>query len=111
MEKGEIWVSDFWDGRNGALIGDSIEKNVWECKYLIKVSATEYAFDAGGRRSSRIDPSEFYTGEGQLFEDMFSKFYHKVTGIRIVPKPSVIPVTTSNFSDLDDTNYTVIEMP
>jgi len=90
MKTGEVWISDFWDGRNGVLIGSQVEPNVWECTYLLRVSEKEYAKDEGGRVSSRIDPSAFYTGEGQLYEEEFSKFYHSVEGIKIVPMPEFV---------------------
>jgi hypothetical protein len=91
MQKNEIWVSNFWDGRNGVLVGDRVEPNVWECIYLIRVGEREFAKDEGGRVSSRIDSSAYYMGEGQILEEEFSKFYHKDTHAKIVPRPEIIP--------------------
>ena len=83
MQKGEIWVSDFDEGKAGYLIGACVEPGVWERTSLIKIKNGEYALDKGGRVSSRIDPAAYYTGEGQLFEYEFSKFHHKVEGLKI----------------------------
>ena len=96
MQKGEIWISDFDGGKTGYLIGDSVEPNVWGHVSLIKVKDGEYTINKGGRVSSRIDPSAYYTGEGQLFESEFSKFHHKVEGIKIIPKPDCTSITESS---------------
>ena len=106
MEKGEIWVSNFWDGRNGVIIGNRLEPNMWACTYLIKVNELEYALDTGNRVSSRIDPEAYYSEEGRIFEDMFSKFYHVVKGVKIVPKPEITVVTTSSS---DKTNFSIFD--
>ncbi|MBE3138770.1 MAG: hypothetical protein IMZ63_03020 [Actinobacteria bacterium] len=29
----------------------------------------------------------YYTGEGQVFEDVFSQFFHLEEGVKIVPMP------------------------
>jgi len=91
MNTGEIWISDFWDGKHGVIVGTIVGPNVWECVYLIRVNENEYAKDGGGRVSTRVDPSAFYMGEGQIYEEEFSKFYHKAEGIKIVPLPEYVP--------------------
>lgn len=94
MEKGEIWVSDFWDGNNAVLIGDWVGPNLWNCIYLLKIDEKKYARDPGGRVTGNPFDSSYYTGEGQVIEDAFSQFYHVEEGIEIVPFPEITPETT-----------------
>lgn len=95
MEKGEIWVSDFWEGYHAVLIGNKIKPNLWECIYLLKVEEKKYARDPGGRVTGNPFDSSYYTGEGQVIEDAFSQFYHVEEGIEIVPFPEIEPETVS----------------
>lgn len=84
MKKGEIWVSDFWDGHNAVLIGDKIGPDLWNCTYLIKVSENTYTIDRGGRVMGDPDYDLYYSGNGQIIESAFTGFYHVEKGIRII---------------------------
>jgi hypothetical protein len=87
MKKGEIWISGFWEGQHGVLIGNRVKPNLWECKYLIKVKDKEYAYDKGGKVTGNPFDTSYHTGEGQIIEDVFNKFYHVEEGIKIVSMP------------------------
>ncbi len=88
MEKDEIWISDFWGGKHGVILGNRVGPNTRECVYLIKIRENQYAIDRGGRVSTLIDSGAVYTGDGLIYESEFSKFYHKSEGIiNIVPLP------------------------
>jgi hypothetical protein len=99
MKKGEIWVSNFWEGRQAVLIGNRVEPNLWDCKYLVKIKDKEYAYDEGGRVTGNPYDTSYYTGEGRVIEDVFSKFYHPEGGIEIVPMPESSPVDTVSSGD------------
>lgn len=99
MKKGEIWVSDFWEGHHAVLIGDWVGPNLWECTYLVKIEEKKYAKDPGGRVTGNPQDSSYYTGEGRVIEDAFSKFYHVEEGIEIVPFPEIEPETTPPIKD------------
>jgi hypothetical protein len=94
MKKGEFWVSNFWDGDHGVLIGDRIESNLWECTYFKKLGGKKYYKDQGGRVTGNPFDDSVYSGEGQVIEDAFSKFYHVAEGFEIVPVPDMIPIMT-----------------
>jgi hypothetical protein len=96
MKKGEFWISNFWDGDHGVLIGDRIEPNLWDCIYLKKLDGKKYYKDPGGRVTGNPDDTSVYMGEGQVIEDVFSKFYHVEEEIEIVPLPDMTPTTVSS---------------
>jgi len=91
MKKGEIWVSNFWDGQHAVVIGNRIEPNLWECQYLIKISDKKYAVDEGGRVSGNPLDDRHYTGDGEIIENAFIQFYHVEEGIEIIPMPEMSP--------------------
>lgn len=111
MKKGEFWVSDFWEGNHGVLIGDWVEPNLWECTYYKKLEGKKYYKDQGGRVSGNPFDDSVYSGEGQVIEDAFSKFYHVEEGIEIVPVPDMTGVTVSSWNGtayMDGTNIVPI---
>ena len=109
MKKGEIWISNFWDGRNGVVIGDKVGPNLWNCIYLIQIEGKKYAKDCGGRVTGNPLDDSYYTGEGQVVEDVFTQFYHVEEGVEIVPMPEM-PSSSSDgsltFSNNDASSYT-----
>jgi hypothetical protein len=101
MKKGDIWVSDFWEGHRAVLIGDRVEPNLWNCVYLVKIEGKKYAKDPGERVTGNPLDDSYYTGEGQVLEDAFSQFYHVEEGIEIVPFPKTEPeMTTSSGEEM-----------
>jgi len=111
MKKGEFWVSDFWEGGHGVLIGDRLEPNLWECQYFKKLEGKKYYKDQGGRVTGNPFDDSVYSGEGQIIEDAFSKFYHVEEGIEIVPVPDMAPTTSVSSGEpayLDGSNIVPI---
>ena len=104
MKKGEFWVSDFWEGTHGVLIGDHVEPNLWECQYFIKMEGKKYFKDLGGRHTGNFYDDSVYSGEGRVIEDTFSKFYHVEEDIEIVPVPGMIGISAR-----DGTIITILE--
>ena len=91
MKKGEIWISSFWEGEYGVLIGNKTQYNVWNCTYLRKLEENKYYIDKGGRMTGNPMDTMVYSGEGMIIEDVFSQFYHLGEGIEIVPMPDISP--------------------
>ena len=115
MNKGEIWVSNGLDGQYGALIGDRAEAQdepergtKWACILLTKTGPGTYTKHAG-RVSTVVDPSAFYTGEGFVFEEEYSK-YNRLTApgeVRMVDLADNPAFTTTTSSPPTD-GYVVL---
>jgi hypothetical protein len=100
MNAGEIWTYN--DGLHAVLIKNRPQSQpcpdngiVWEVEHLLTGADHQYHRTRGGRVSSVVDPSAYYTGEGTIFENEY--FY----GMAHLDKEGIIV-------EIPTTQYTII---